>query len=184
VNGSVYDKTPYYGETSDPTLAEIAKWLREYVLMAEDALSPKLWRVCGYRFAKALAQGRRKGYDLTREFMEGMRIFSEEHVTLGAQPVYDVKRIEELEEKAEKLLRLAQHASTNPNERHVAEHGLRRLFTDGYLAIVGVERYEALIQEVTRLRDTISYLKQQHPNLLLWKMDGSVERNSVNDDTR
>lgn len=156
----------------DNTLASMADDLRDYMLERSDnGLSEKNWRVAGYRFAKSLSQGRRMGYQLSREFAEGMRIFCEENIPLGAPVLYDVKRADSLEEKAEKLLALATHKNTGTHERSNAEGSFVKLYGARDLAIIASDRFNALGQTLMHMRDSINFIKRAHPTLFVWKHD-------------
>lgn len=158
--------------TEDFTVSEVADALREHLLSSEDPLSEKTWRIAGYRFARAIAQGRRRGYELTREFTEGMRQFAEEHASIGPPVLYDTRRADAVEEKAEKLLALASHKNTGDAEARAAEHGFVKLYTQRDLAIISAERLNMQGQKMARMEDALNFLKAENPTMFLWASGG------------
>jgi hypothetical protein len=167
----VFDDTERHGSIIDHTLAALADALREHILNQEDPLSEKRWRVAGYRFARALAQGRRKGYEMTSAFMDGLRIFSEQHSSIRPIVPFNTARADALEEKAMKLLALATHKRTGEHEVRAAQQGFAKLFSSGDLAIVSTERHEWQESEQKRLRDAVNFIKNHHPEAFPWKPD-------------
>jgi len=175
----MYDDTSRRGRIIDHTIAEIADVFREYMLTGEEALSEKRWRVTGYRFAKALAQGRRAGISLTRQLADGMRMYCDENATMPQPTVYDEAKADALEDKAEKLLAVAAHPNTGDTERRAFEHQFVRLYAGLDLAIVALERFNALRQALTRGEEAINFLKREHPHLFLWRTDAPKNYDDV-----
>jgi hypothetical protein len=166
----IFDETHRLGEEPDFTLSDLADHLRQHMLNSADPLSESKWRLAGYRFAKALSQGRQRGYELTREFIEGMRIFIENHdAQFGSAAQFDVARADAAEAKAEKLIKLASHPATNDHEARAAIKGFIALLRDKDVIAVAHVRYESLKATVGRLTQTINFLRSQQPHLLLWK---------------
>jgi BMFP domain-containing protein YqiC len=178
----MYDDTTRQGRVLDHMIADIADAFREYMLSGDDPLSEKRWRVTGYRFAKALAQlapGRTRGLGLTKQLADGMRMYCDENASLPAPVLYDTAKADALEEKAEKLLAVAAHPNTADAERRAFEHQFVRLYTALDLAIVSLERFNALRQIVTRTEEAITFLKREHPHLFLWRTDAPKSYDDV-----
>ena len=152
-------------------IVDIADAFREYMLTGDNPLSPKKWRVTGYRFAKALAQERHKGYELVKQLAEGMKMYCEENSGMPAPVLFDTKQADMLEEKAEKMLAVAAHENTAATERAAFEHQFVRLYATLDLAIVATHRFNALRQMLTRAEDAINFIKREHPHLFLWRTD-------------
>ncbi len=167
----MYDDTARHGGTIDHRLVSIADLLREHVLMSDAPFSDKTWRVAGYRFAKAVAQNRRMGFDMTSAFQDGMRIFAEQHATIRPIVPFNEARANTLEERAAKFVALASHKNTGAPEQAAAINGLVKLYTAHDLAIIANDRHEWQLSDHNRLRDAINFVKTHHPEVFPWKPD-------------
>jgi hypothetical protein len=167
----LFDDTARHGAEDDLWLSSFADEIRDHLLAKPEPLSEKLWRLAGYRFARALAQGRPSGIACVREFAEGMRAYCTENVSLGGPILYDVKRADSVEEKAEKLLALATHKNTGDAEARAAMMGLLKLYASKELAVIASERLGALGRTLTRLTESINFIRREHPTLFLWSPD-------------
>lgn len=167
----VFDDTSRFGDLIDHTIADIASALREYILQSDEPLSEQKWKVAGYRFARALAQERIKGYEMTSAFMEGMRIFSDQHATLRPPKEFNEHRAISVIDKAKKLLALAAHKRTGESEARAAFNGFIKLYIEGEFALIAHDRQEWLLGEIARLKDVVKFVKTHHPEVFPWKPD-------------
>lgn len=167
----LFDDTARHGAEDDIWITSFADQVRDHLLAKPDALSEKLWRLAGYRFARALAQDRPSGVQCVRAFAEGMRALCTENLSLGGPILYDVKRSDSVEERAEKLLALAMHKNTGEAESRAAMTGLLKLFASHEMAIIAAERLGALGRTLARLQDSINFIRREHPTLFLWAPD-------------
>lgn len=169
-----FDDTTRQAESEvDLWLAGLADHLREHMLSQPEPLSEKRWRVAGYRFARSLAQERPSGMSCVREFAEGMRAYCNDNASIGGPVLYDVRRSDTVEEKAEKLLALASHKNTGDAEAAAALKGFAKFFIARDLAIITTERLGALGRTFARMQETMSFLRREHPTLFIWAVDDS-----------
>lgn len=168
----LFDESARHGAIDDLYLMSIADSVAEYLrtLASDGPEADTIWRTAGYRFAAALAGRERAGraLDLARAFADGMRTYGSETASIGAPEFYDTKRADTLEEKAEKLLTLATHKGTGTAEAAAAALGFAKLFAGRELAIISRQRYLALGRALSRMTETINFIKREHPTIFTW----------------